>query len=83
MSEAMICRSSGRVRLRAMLDMADVLLASPDRRLICDRLAEGHRADPAGRCEHPVHADRPERHPCSLVRLVRLVDGLGRAVETS
>ncbi|MEU9821219.1 hypothetical protein ACIGG9_12835 [Pseudonocardia alni] len=82
MSEGMICRSSGGVPLRAMLGMAEVLMASPDRRLICDRLAEGHRADPAGRCEHPVHADRPERHPCSLVRLVRLVDGLGRAVET-
>lgn len=82
MFEGAICRSSGGVPLRAMLGMAEVLLASPDRRLICDRLEEGHRADPVGRCEHPVHADRPERHPCPLVRLVRLVDGLGRAGET-
>ncbi|WFG42320.1 hypothetical protein [Pseudonocardia alni] len=83
MSEGMICRSPGGAPMRAMLGMADVLLASPDRRIICDRLVEGHRSDPVGRCEHPVHAGRPERHPCPLVRLVQLVDGLAGAGETS
>ncbi|MEJ8278146.1 hypothetical protein [Pseudonocardia spirodelae] len=59
--------------------MADLLLASPDRGPICDRLALGHRPDAAGVCGHPAHADLPERHPCSLVRLVTLVERLGRA----
>jgi hypothetical protein len=41
-----------------------------------DRLKRGHLPDPDGWCEHPAHAHRWERFPCSTRRLADLVAGV-------
>ncbi|MER5674823.1 hypothetical protein [Pseudonocardia alni] len=66
----------GEVPSPAMVRMTDTLLASPDRLLICERLRAGHVPGPGEWCTHPAHVGRPEHHPCPIVRLMNLVEGL-------
>jgi hypothetical protein len=52
---------------------------SPQRSEMLDRLRHGHVPDPHGWCEHPAHAHRWERFPCSTRRLADLVAGVAAA----
>lgn len=64
------------VPVRSMLTVARALAAAPDHSLIGRRLSTGHRSGGDGLCRHPAHRHRPETHPCSIVRVVTLVERL-------
>ena len=42
------------------------------------RLRRDHDPDRHGWCSHPTHAYRWERHPCAILRLADLVEGVQR-----
>lgn len=50
------------------------LAAVPDRSGLTDRMEAGHEPDPHGWCRHAAHSHRWERHPCSTLRLVALLE---------
>ena len=50
------------------------LAAGPGRAELIDRLVAGHEPDARGWCAHPSHSHRWEAHPCTAVRLARLVE---------
>ena len=54
------------------------LARSPQRSHILTHLTEGHHKDRHGWCNHPAHAHRWERHPCSTLQLANLVDATYR-----
>jgi hypothetical protein len=53
--------------------------SSPQSPEMLDRLRHGHRPDEHGWCEHPAHAHRWERYPCSTLQLAEFVDAAGRS----
>lgn len=55
---------------------------SPQRSEMLDRLRSGHVSDMRGWCNHPAHAHRWERFPCSTLRLADLVAGEAMATES-
>lgn len=61
---------------RAFSSFARQLSASPNRAELIDHLVRGHEPDEHGWCRHDAHtlADHRERHPCTTVRLMTLIE---------
>lgn len=48
---------------------------NPRAQEMLQRLRQDHAPDRHGRCTHPTHAYRWERHPCATLRLADVVEG--------
>jgi len=58
------------------------LAQDPARSALLARLRTGHQPDRDGWCIHAAHAHRWERHPCSILQFVDLVEDDSAATGT-